>query len=126
MVPTAHGPVNRPCNLHVTLRPEPLVEAEEFRQYYRPQVNEVRGEDTTPRESQRSHPGVRLSIATELNPANFKVLDVVLLMLVGLAEEASRTNAIPMLSEHLASDIEQWFGTQQIDEQFGFDSSGAR
>src|ERR1035437_2021902 len=59
------------------------------------------------------HVGVRLSIATELNPASFKVVEVLLLMLVRLAEEADRMQAVPLegvLSEHLVSGIEQWFG----------------
>src|SRR5712671_350673 len=42
------------------------------------------------------HVGVRLSIATELNPASFKVFDVLLLMPARLAEEADRMKAIPL------------------------------
>src|SRR5437762_4272604 len=42
------------------------------------------------------HVGVRLSIATELNPASFKVFDVLLLMLARLAEEADRIKVIPL------------------------------
>src|SRR5271168_4082483 len=49
MIPTASGPAQDLGHLHVTLRPEPLMEAEEFRQYYRPQINAVRGEDTVSR-----------------------------------------------------------------------------
>ncbi len=152
MIPTAYGPAKDLGHLYVTLRPEPLIGAEEFRQYYRPQVNQVRGQDTVSRLSlklqqayrtlpfkafvmghpgvgksteisrlldrvKEQHVGVRLSIATELNPASFKVFDVLLLMLVRLAEEADRMKAVPLgglISEHLVSDIEQWFGTEQV------------
>jgi hypothetical protein len=152
MYPIAGGPATNLDQLYRTLRPEPLIGAEEFKMYYRPQVNRVRGEDTVARLSLKlqqayralpfkaflmGHPGVgksteisrlldrvkdqqagvRLSIATELNPASFKVFDVLLLMLVRLAEEADRIKAVPLagtLSEHLVSDIERWFGTEQV------------
>jgi len=42
------------------------------------------------------HVGVRLSKATELSPASFKVFEVLLLMLARLAEEADRMKAIPL------------------------------
>jgi hypothetical protein len=109
MLPPGGGPATDLDHLYETLRPEPLVGAEEFRSYYRGQVNRVRGEDTVARLSlklQQSYPtvpfkaflmghpgvgestevsrllervkdqqiGIRLSIATELNPASFKVL----------------------------------------------------
>src|ERR1039457_1357405 len=60
--------------------------------------------------------GVRLSIATELNPASFKVFDILLLMLVRLAEEANKMKVAPlggMLCVRLFSDIKQWLGTGQ-------------
>jgi hypothetical protein len=152
MLLNAYGPAKNLDHLYLTLRPEPLMEPEEFKQYYRAQVNQVRGEDTVARLSLKlqqayrtrpfkaflmghpgvgksteisrlldrvkdQHVGVRLSIATELNPASFKVFDVLLLMLVRLAEEADRMKAVPlggMLSEHLVSDIKQWFGTEQV------------
>lgn len=62
------------------------------------------------------HVGIQLSIATELNPANFKVFDVLLLMLARLAEEADRLKAIPLggVPGRLVSDIEQWFGREQV------------
>jgi hypothetical protein len=63
------------------------------------------------------HVGIRLSIATELNPASFKVFDVLLLMLARVAEAAHETNVIPLdglLVGPLVSDIEQWFGTEQV------------
>ena len=117
MLPTDYGPATDLDHLYRTLRPEPLIDAEEFRRYYRGQVNEVRGDDTVARLSLKlqqayrtlpfkaflmghpgvgkstevsrlldrvkaQHVGVRLSIATELNPASFKVFDVLLLMLV--------------------------------------------
>ncbi len=127
------------------------MEPEEFKKYYRSQVNAVRGEDTVARLSlklqqsyralpfkafvmghpgvgksteisrllervKEQHVGVRLSIATELNPASFKVFDVLLLMLARLAEEADRIKAIPLggIFGHLVSDVEQWFGTEQV------------
>ena len=152
MLPLADGPAINLDNLHLTLRPEPLIEQEEFRKYYRSQVNKVRGEDTVARLSRKlqqayrtlpfkafvmghpgvgksteitrllervkeQHVGVRLSIATELNPASFKVFDVLLLMLARLAEAADGIKAIPIggiLSERLVSDIEQWFATEQV------------
>jgi hypothetical protein len=61
--------------------------------------------------------GVRLSIASELNPASFKVFDVLLLMLARLAEQANDMNASAlegMLPPQLASDIQQWFATEQV------------
>ncbi|MGO9262113.1 MAG: hypothetical protein ACLQU1_38305 [Bryobacteraceae bacterium] len=152
MLPTADGPATDLNHLYLTLRPEPLIDPEEFRAYYRSQVNQVRGEDTVARLSLKlqqsygalpfkaflmGHPGVgksteisrllervkdrhvgiRLSIATELNPASFKVFDVLLLMLARLAEEADRMRAIPLQgtqSEHLVRDIEQWFGKEEV------------
>lgn len=152
MLPTANGPAKDLDHLYLTLRPEPLMEPEEFKQYYREQVNQVRGEDTVARLSLKlqqayrtlpfkaflmghpgvgksteisrllervkdQHVGVRLNIARELNPASFKVFDVLLLMLIRLAEEADRMKAVPlagMLSEHLVSGIQQWFGTEQV------------
>jgi hypothetical protein len=152
MLPTDLGPATNLDHLYRTLRPEPLIGLEEFRSYYRAQVNQVRGEDTVARLSLKlqqayrslpfkaflmghpgvgkstevsrllervkdQHVGVRLSIATELNPASFKVFDVLLLMLIRLAEEADRMQAVPLkgvLSEHLVSGIQQWFGTEQV------------
>src|SRR5438270_3715872 len=61
------------------------------------------------------HAGIRLSIATELNPASFKVFDVLLLMLARLAEEVDKMDAIPLgRIERLVADIGQWFGTEQV------------
>ena len=63
------------------------------------------------------HVGIRLNIATELNPASFKVFDVLLLMLIRLAEAANQMHAVPLegiLSKHLVSDIQQWFGAKQV------------
>ena len=152
MLPTDYGPATELDDLYRTLRPEPLIDPEEFKRYYREQVNQVRGEDTVARLSlklqqaygalplktflmghpgvgkstevtrllervKEQHVGVRLSIATELNPASFKVFDVLLLMLIRLAEEADRMQAVPLkgvLSEHLVSGIQQWFGTEQV------------
>jgi hypothetical protein len=152
MHPIGAGPATDLNDLYLTLRPEPLIDPEEFKRYYRGQVNQVRGEDTVARLSlklqqsygtlplkaflmghpgvgkstelsrllervKEQHAGVRLSMATEVNPANFKVFDVLLLMLARLAEEANRLQAIPLpgaISEHLVKDIEQWFGTEQV------------
>jgi hypothetical protein len=68
------------------------------------------------------HVGVRLNIATELNPFSFKIFDVLLLMLIRLAEEAHRMEVLPLggiLAEHLVSGIEQWFGTEQVKKSRG-------
>src|SRR5271165_6715269 len=119
MYASADGPATDLDHLYRTLRPEPLIAPEEFRRFYRSQVNEVRGEDTVALlslESQQAYRtlpfraflmghsgvgksteisrllervkqqqvGVRLNIATELNPACFQVFDVLVLMLVRL------------------------------------------
>jgi hypothetical protein len=148
----ADGPATDLDHLYRTLRPEPLVEPEEFAKYYRAEVNEVRGEDTVARLSlklqqayralpfkaflmghpgvgkstevtrllervKEQHVGVRLSIATELNPASFKVFDVLLLMLFRLAEAADGIKAVPLggiLPDHLVSDIGHWFAAEQV------------
>jgi hypothetical protein len=63
------------------------------------------------------HAGVRLSIATELNPATFKVFDVLILMIARLVEEADRMRVTPLerdVPENLVSTINQWFGTEQV------------
>ena len=49
MLPLADGPATDLDHLYLTLSPEPLVGPEEFRNYYRAEVNEVRGEDTVAR-----------------------------------------------------------------------------
>src|SRR5450759_1292729 len=133
MLPTDYGPAMELDHLYRTLRPEPLIDPEEFKRYYRGQVNQVRGEDTVARLSLKlqqayrtlsfkaflmghpgvgkstevsrllervkdQHVGVRLIIATELNPASFKVFEVLLLMLVRLAEDANR---MPVSYTHL-------------------------
>jgi hypothetical protein len=152
MVSFACGPATDLDDLHRTLRPDPLINLDEFQQYYRGDVNKVRGKDTVARLSlklqqsfrtspfkaflmghpgvgksteltrllgrvKEQHVGVRLSIANELNPASFKIFDVLLLMLARLTEEANKLNATPLgdaLSAKLVSDIEQWFSTEQV------------
>jgi hypothetical protein len=162
MPPFANGPATDLDHLYLTLSPEPLTGEEEFKRYYRPQVNEVRGGDAVVGLSQKlrqaygtlpfraflmGHPGVgksteitrllarvedqyvgvRLSAASELNPASFKVFDVLLLMLARLAERANELNAIPlegMLPAQLFTDIQQWFGSEQV-ERTGTRTIGA-
>jgi hypothetical protein len=71
--------------------------------------------------------GVRLSANSELNPASFKVFDVLLLMLARLAEEANRLHAVPLegpLTTQLFTDIQQWFSPAQT-EQTGTRTIGA-
>jgi hypothetical protein len=46
MLPPGGGPATDLDHLYRTLRLEPLIGKKEFASYYRPQVNEVRGEDT--------------------------------------------------------------------------------
>src|SRR5947199_2642808 len=149
---TFPGPATTLDQLHLTLRPEPLVDPEEFQKFYRQEVNRVRGEDTVARLSlklqqaygalpfkgflmghagvgkstevtrllervKEQQLGVRLSVATELNPASFKVFDVLLLMLARLVEEAEQKQAIPrggLLTPDLVSDIAQWVAPAQI------------
>jgi len=151
MPPLADGPASDLDQLYLTLRPEPLIEPDEFKMFYRGEVNQVRGEDTVARlarklrQSHRSvsfkaflmgHPGVgksteisrlleetrdhytgiRLSIATELNPASFKVFDVLLLILIRLTEEANRQAVFPVEAtlSTLASSVQQWFSETHI------------
>lgn len=152
MYPLTDGPAKDLDHLYLTLRPEPLIDPEEFRMFYRGDVNKVRGEDTVGRlalklqQSYRAlpfkafvmghsgvgksteisrllerirdqHVGIRLSIATELNPVSFKVFDVLFLMLIRIAEEAERLKAIPLegvLTERLVADIRQWAATEQV------------
>jgi hypothetical protein len=62
------------------------------------------------------HVGVRWSVATELNPASFKVFDILLLMLARIAGAANEMKAISLQgirSEALVRDITQWFATEQ-------------
>jgi ribosome biogenesis GTPase A len=151
MLPVPEGPATALDQLYLTLRPEPLETKEEFRKYYRSEVNQVRGEDTVARLSSKlqesfgalpfrafvmghpgvgksteisrlldrvkdQHVGVGLSVATELNPASFKVFDVLILMLARIAEAANEMSAIPFhgkRAESLVSDITQWFATEQ-------------
>src|ERR1700679_1951919 len=131
MYPIPEGPATALDQLYLTLRPEPLEKPEEFRKFYRAEVNQVRGEDTVARLSGKlqesfgalpfrafvmghpgvgkstevsrllhrvkdQHVGVRLSVATELNPASFKVFDILVLMLALLAEAANKMNVIPL------------------------------
>ncbi len=152
MPPLPDGPATNLDDLYLTLRPEPLTKAEEFKKYYRGEVNKVRGEDKVDRLSLKlrqaydgppfkaflmGHPGVgkstevsrllatveeqfvgvQLSIATELNPASFKVFDVLILMMALLADKARSMETLPLPTsdiKRLASDIEQWFGTEEV------------
>ncbi len=151
MLPLGEGPATELDKLYRTLRPEPLIGAEELRRYYRGEVNEVRGEDTVVRLSRKlqeayralpfkafvmGHPGVgkstemsrllervgdryagvRLSVADELNPASFKVFDVLLLMLARLAEDADRMKVVPLEgAERLVAGIQDWFATEDVE-----------
>ena len=49
MLPAADGPAKDLDHLYLTLSPEPLIGPEEFKSYYRGQVNQVRGGDTVGR-----------------------------------------------------------------------------
>ncbi len=148
MLPIPEGPATDLDQLYKTLRPEPLVNPQEFQRFYRPQINVVRGEDTVLtladllKQSYRALPyraflmghagvgksteitrlldevkdrqiGVRLSVATELNPASFEVFDVVMLMMIRLAEEAEKRGALPLLSRRSVSKIERLFDTEE-------------
>ncbi len=143
------GPATNLNDLFKTLRPEPLISAEEFKQFYRPQINAVRGEDTVLvlsdllEQSYQTVPyraflmghagvgksteisrllervkdqqiGVRLSVATELNPASFKVFDVLKLMMIRIIEEAEKHGARPHLSAGMFSKIEALFNDEQV------------
>ena len=59
--------------------------------------------------------GIRLSVATELNPASFKIFDVLLLMMIRIVEETELVSPQilrQLFSRALFEQIEQWFGTQ--------------
>lgn len=61
------------------------------------------------------HRGVRLSIAMELNPASFKIFDVLLLMMIKIVEETksvSPTVLQKLFSKSLFDDIRGWFSTE--------------
>jgi hypothetical protein len=151
MLALPNGPAESLDELYLTLRPEPLETSEQFRKFYRGEINLVRGEDTVVRLSSRlqqsygalpfrafvtghpgvgksteisrlldrikeQHVGIRLSVANELNPASFKIFDVLLLMLARIAEEANEMNVIPLQghrSEALIHEITQWFATER-------------
>ncbi len=158
MLPIPEGPATNLEQLTKTLRPEPLIKAQEFQRFYRPDMNAVRGEDTVLtladllKQSYRALPyrafvmghagvgksteitrlleevkdrqiGVRLSVATELNPASFKVFDVVMLMMIRLAEEAKERGALPLLSEQSVSKIERLFDTEETKQSSSRDSA---
>ncbi|MBV9759164.1 MAG: hypothetical protein JO340_01255 [Acidobacteriaceae bacterium] len=63
------------------------------------------------------HCGVRLSVARELNPASFQIFDVLLLMIIRLAEEANELNPSfvgSMMPGSLLDDLERWFGEEVV------------
>ena len=126
-----------------------MLDSTELQQFYRGQVNDVRGDDTVlllSRKLQQSYKlipyrsflmghsgvgqsteisrllervkdqqiGVRLSIAKELNPASFKVFDVVMLMMIRLAEAAQVRGILPDLSDLSIAKIERLFDSKQI------------
>ena len=60
--------------------------------------------------------GVRLSIEKELNPASFKVFDVLLLIMAEVAEEATKHQAIPATLpsiQRVLGEIQQFFGSEE-------------
>ena len=60
--------------------------------------------------------GVRLSIEKELNPASFKIFDVLLLIMAGVAEEAQKHQAIPAALtsiQRVLGEIQQFFGSEE-------------
>jgi hypothetical protein len=144
-------PANRLEDAYRTLSPEPLTKPDEFKAFYRPDVNKVRGLDVVSRLQLAlgrafggahfkallmGHPGVgksteltrlarqicdkyvviRFSATGELDPANFKPFDVLLLM---MAEVASRT-ASPVAkggageapSDARLQEIWEWFAKE--------------
>ena len=63
------------------------------------------------------HRGVRLSIARELNPASFKIFDVLLLMMIRLAEASNELHPALMasfMSTSLLGDLQDWFGDDVV------------
>ncbi len=61
------------------------------------------------------HCGIRLSIATELNPASFKIFDVLLLMMIRLVEETQEMGPQvlrDLIPESLFNQIQGWFSTE--------------
>ena len=60
--------------------------------------------------------GVRLSIEKELNPATFKIFDVLLLIMAGVAEEAQKYKAIPAeltSIQRVLAEIQQFFRSEE-------------
>jgi hypothetical protein len=149
------APVTDLNDLEKVLSPEPLMTNEELDRFYRPEVNVVRGDDTTARLARRyrsafcavpyktflmGHPGVgksteitrllrilndeyrgiRFSIARELNPASFKIFDILMLMMIKAAEEASTNTDAGLLdtaiAKNLLEDVQNYFAEQKITE----------
>ena len=145
-------PASRLDDVYKTISPEPLLDEQQFRAFYRPDVNMVRGGDKVARLKLalgRSYGGayykaflmghsgvgksteltrlaqqvsskfsaIRFSATSELDAANFKPFDVILLM---MAEVAERT-AKPVLeggagrepSERRLQEIWAWFATER-------------
>ncbi len=151
-------PAARLEDVYKTLSPEPLTEADEFRKFYRAEVNKVRGCDVVARLKLSlgrayggahfkallmGHPGVgksteltrlagevqgqysviRFSATGELDPANFKPFDVLLLM---MAEVATRTsNSVAKggagrpPSDIRLQEILDWFATEKRTKTVG-------
>ncbi len=146
----ADGPATNLDDLHLTLRPDPLINKEDLDRFYRGEVNKIRGEDTIALLSRKlqqaygavpfktfvmghpgvgkstelsrllfhvkdQHRGIRLSIATELNPASFKIFDVLLLMMIRIIEETKFVSSEilqNLFSKPLFDQIQEWFGTE--------------
>jgi hypothetical protein len=138
-------------DVYKTISPEPLVDPEQLRAFYRGEVNKVRGDDKVVRLALAlnrayggsyykaflmGHPGVgksteltrlaqqvqdkyrpiRFSATTELDPANFRPFDVVLLMMAEIAERTAKPvpegGAGRKPSDTRLEEIWGWFATE--------------
>jgi len=151
-------------DVYKTISTEPLVDEQQFRAFYRPDVNTVRGGDKVAwlrlaldwayrgayykaflmghsgvgksteltrlvREVAGKFSPIRFSATSELDAANFKPFDVVLLMMAEVAEKTARPvnegGAGRKPSEHLLEEIWAWFATEKDTQSRAMEIAGS-
>jgi hypothetical protein len=140
-------------DIYKTLRPQPLVTAEELAAFYRPEINQIRGGDKMKRirlrlnraandgipfkacvmghrgvgkstelsrlihDVEREFSAIRFSALDALDPGNFRPLDVVIVMMVEIAERTARPidqgGAGQKPSDHRLKEIWEWFASDE-------------
>lgn len=140
-------------DIYKTLRPQPLVTAEELAAFYRPEINQIRGGDKMQRiklrlrraandgipfkacimghrgvgkstelsrlihDVEREFSAIRFSALDALDPGNFRPLDVVIVMMVEIAERTARPpdqgGAGRQPSDHRLKEIWEWFASDE-------------